>query len=67
MEGAAETGAFAAAEILNDLERAYPARLAAILAEKLPQPTWGLEAEPSARRAPLSRRRALASKRSAAG
>jgi monoamine oxidase len=67
MEGAAETGAFAAAEVLNDLERAYPARLAAILAEKLPQPTWGLEEEPSARRAPLSRRRALASKRSAAG
>lgn len=57
MEGAAETGAFAAAEVLNDLEVAYPPELAAILAEKLPQPTWGL-GEPAARRAPLTRRRA---------
>lgn len=57
MEGAAETGAFAAAEVLNDLEVAYPAELAAILADKLPQPTWGL-GEEAARRAPLTRRRA---------
>lgn len=57
MEGAAETGAFAAAEILNDLALPYPPELAGILAEKLPQPTWGL-GEPAARRAPLTRRRA---------
>src|SRR6185436_5215891 len=31
MEGAAETGAFVAAEVLNDLGIAYPAGLAAIL------------------------------------
>jgi monoamine oxidase len=56
MEGAAETGAFAAAEVLNDLEVPYPPELAAILADKLPQPTWGL-GEDAARRAPLTRRR----------
>jgi len=58
MEGAAETGAFAAAEVLNDLEIPYPTELAAILEDKLPQPTWGLGEEAAARRAPLTRRRA---------
>jgi monoamine oxidase len=60
MEGAAETGAFAAAEVLNDLGIAYPSELAELLAEKLPQPTWGLgeEAEEK-RRKPLTRRRRL--------
>jgi monoamine oxidase len=57
MEGAAETGAFAAAEVLDDLEVAYPPELAAILESKLPQPTWGLAEEPAPRRAPLTRRR----------
>jgi monoamine oxidase len=58
MEGAAETGAFAAAEVLNDLDLPYPPELAAILSDKLPQPTWGLGEEPAARKAPLTRRRA---------
>ena len=57
MEGAAETGAFVAAEVLNDLELPYPEPLAAILDLKPPQPTWGL-GEPEERRAPLARRRA---------
>ena len=60
MEGAAETGAFAAAEVLNDLGVAYPSELADILADKLPQPTWGLgETEEEKRRTPLARRRKL--------
>jgi monoamine oxidase len=58
MEGAAETGAFVAAEVLGDLGLAYPAELAAILALKPEQPTWGL-GEPEARRTPLARRRGL--------
>jgi monoamine oxidase len=58
MEGAAETGAFVAAEVLDDLELAYPVELTAILALKPEQPTWGL-GEPEARRAPLARRRGL--------
>ena len=63
MEGAAETGAFAAAEVLNDLGITYPAGLAAILEGKLPQPTWGLEEPASLRLSPIARRRALASLR----
>jgi monoamine oxidase len=59
MEGAAETGAFVAAEILNDLGVAYPAGLAAILEQKLPQPTWGLDEPARARVSPIARRRAL--------
>lgn len=59
MEGAAETGAFAAAEILDDLGVAYPAALAALLSEKLPQPTWRLESLPSKRLSLLTRRRSL--------
>jgi monoamine oxidase len=60
MEGAAETGAFVAAEVLNDLGIAYPPGLAAILAGKLPQPTWGLGDEAAVRISPIARRRALA-------
>jgi monoamine oxidase len=56
MEGAAETGAFAAAEVLTDLELDYPPELASILEDKLPQPTWGL-GDPAPRRSPLTRRR----------
>lgn len=59
MEGAAETGAFAAAEILDDLGVAYPEALAKLLAEKLPQPTWHLESVPSERKSLLLRRRSL--------
>jgi hypothetical protein len=59
MEGAAETGAFVAAEILNDLGVAYPEALAALLSEKLPQPTWELESVPSGEKSLLARRRAL--------
>jgi monoamine oxidase len=62
MEGAAETGAFVAAEVLNDLGVAYPAGLAAILEGKLPQPTWGLAEEARVRLSPIARRRALASR-----
>jgi hypothetical protein len=59
MEGAAETGAFAAAEVLNDLGVAYPDELARILADKLPQETWGLGEAEEKRRRPLTRRRLL--------
>ena len=59
MEGAAETGAFVAAEVLNDLGIAYPEELAAILANKLPQETWGLGPAEEKRRRPLTRRRLL--------
>jgi monoamine oxidase len=59
MEGAAETGAFAAAEVLNDLGIEYPPALAAILDGKLPQPTWGLDEGAVARSSPVARRRAL--------
>lgn len=66
MEGAAETGAFAAAEILADLGIAPSPALAALLAEKLPQATWGLERsrrQVRPRRQPLARRRALSALR----
>jgi hypothetical protein len=59
MEGAAETGAFAAAEVLNDLGVAYPTELADLLAQKLPQPTWGLGEAEEKRKRPLTRRRKL--------
>jgi monoamine oxidase len=62
MEGAAETGAFAAAEVLNDLGIEYPPALAAILDGKLPQPTWGLDEGAVARSSPVARRRALAAR-----
>jgi monoamine oxidase len=61
MEGAAESGAFAAAEVLNDLGMEYPAELSAILNGKLPQPTWGLDEPASLRISPIARRRALRS------
>ncbi|HEX6277057.1 MAG TPA: FAD-dependent oxidoreductase [Polyangiaceae bacterium] len=62
MEGAAETGAFVAAEVLNDLGVAYPDGLRAILEGKLPQPTWGLDDGAFARVSPIARRRALAAR-----
>lgn len=63
MEGAAESGAFAAAEVLNDLGLPLPEALHALLEEKLPQPTWGLA---NVRLGPLTRRRALLAKAAAA-
>lgn len=60
MEGAAETGAFAAAEILNDLGVSYPPALSALLEEKLPQDTWGLGRVALSL---LSRRRLLTARR----
>ncbi len=57
MEGAAETGAFAAAEVLNYLGLAYPTELFDLLADKLPQDTWGLGEPEEKRRKPLTRRR----------
>ena len=59
MEGGAETGAFAAAEVLNDLGLPYPTELENILAGKLPQATWGLGETEEKRRRPLTRRRLL--------
>lgn len=63
MEGAAESGAFAAAEVLNDIGVALPEALHALLEDKLPQPTWELS---SVRLGPLTRRRALVAKAAAA-
>jgi monoamine oxidase len=60
MEGAAETGAFAAAQILRDLRVQNPPELQAILAEKLPQPTWGLVESAALELSPLARRRLIA-------
>jgi monoamine oxidase len=59
MEGAAETGAFAAAQVLRDLRVANPPELDAILEEKLPQEPWDLLAAGAPSLSPLARRRLL--------
>lgn len=63
MEGAAETGAFAAAQVLRDLRVSNPAELEAILEQKLPARPWGLTAASSAELSPLARRRLLGVRR----
>ncbi len=63
MEGAAETGAFAAAQVLRDLGLENPAELQAILAEKLPQRTWGLSESAALELSPIARRRLLGVRR----
>lgn len=59
MEGAAETGAFAAAQVLRDLRVMNPPELEAILEEKLPAKPWELAASGAAKLSPLGRRRLL--------
>lgn len=59
MEGGAETGAFVAAEILEDLETAQPAGLVTALGIKLLLPQAGYRAKSFPRENPFQRRRRI--------